>query len=120
MPRPVHFEIAASDIPKLKEFYSKVFGWTFQKWEGPQEYWVIKTGQGPGIDGGFMPRMEPGGLTVCTIDVASLDDSLKVVQEGGGTQVVPKMPIPGIGWLAYCKDPEGTIFGNMQVDKGAA
>lgn len=28
--------------------------------------------------------------------------------------------IPGVGWLAYAKDPEGTIFGMMQSDPSAA
>jgi predicted enzyme related to lactoylglutathione lyase len=30
------------------------------------------------------------------------------------------MAIPGVGWLAYCKDTEGNIFGMMQSDKNAA
>lgn len=115
MPRPVHFEIAASDVDRLKDFYSSIFGWTYEAWGGG-DYWVIKTGAGHGIDGGFMKRQEPGGMTVCTIDVASLDESLNAVIAKGGQQVVPKMPIPGVGWLAYCKDPEGTIFGMMQMD----
>ena len=25
-----------------------------------------------------------------------------------------KMDVPGVGWLAYCKDPEGNIFGMLQ------
>jgi len=29
------------------------------------------------------------------------------------------MPIKGVGWLAYCADPEGNIFGMMQDDKAA-
>jgi hypothetical protein len=29
------------------------------------------------------------------------------------------MPIPGIGWLAYCKDTEGHIFGIMHPDPAA-
>jgi len=32
---------------------------------------------------------------------------------------VPKMPIPGVGWLAYAKDTEGNIFGIMQPDANA-
>jgi predicted enzyme related to lactoylglutathione lyase len=32
---------------------------------------------------------------------------------------LPKMPIPGMGWLAYCKDSEGNIFGMMQADPSA-
>jgi uncharacterized protein len=118
MPRPVHFEIAAGDVEKLKAFYGSLFGWTYEDWGGGH-YTVIKTGQGPGIDGGFMKRREAGGLTVCTIDVANVDESLKVALENGATLAVPKIPVPGVGWLAYCKDPEGTIFGMMQMDPNA-
>jgi predicted enzyme related to lactoylglutathione lyase len=37
----------------------------------------------------------------------------------GGTVALPKMPVPGVGWLAYAKDTEGNIFGMMQSDPGA-
>ena len=33
----VHFEIPASDRAKLSQFYSKLFGWTFEKWSGSSE-----------------------------------------------------------------------------------
>jgi predicted enzyme related to lactoylglutathione lyase len=38
----------------------------------------------------------------------------------GGEVVVPRMTIPGIGHQAYCKDPEGNLFGIHQVDPSAA
>ena len=57
---------------------------------------------------------------VCTVDVPALDDYLKKAQARGGAVAVPKMPIPGIGWLAYCKDTEGNVFGMMQSDPKAA
>lgn len=41
MPRPVHFEIPADDPARAIEFYRAVFGWTFQKWEGPMPYWMV-------------------------------------------------------------------------------
>ena len=50
--RIVHFEIPADDPGRAIAFYGKAFGWTFDKWDGPMEYWMIKTGDGPGIDGG--------------------------------------------------------------------
>ena len=40
-------------------------------------------------------------------------------EASGGSIAVPKMPIPGMGWLAYCKDTEGNIFGMMQEDPEA-
>jgi hypothetical protein len=44
---------------------------------------------------------------------------LKAVPAQGGSLAVPKMPIPGMGWLAYFKDTEGNIFGVMQPDTTA-
>jgi predicted enzyme related to lactoylglutathione lyase len=118
MPRPVHFEIPAANPERAMQFYTNVFGWKFNKWNGPIDYWVISTGQPgePGIDGGLMPRRDPNQPCVNTIGVAHLDQSLAAIEQNGGTCVVPKMPIPGVGWLAYCKDVDGHIFGIMQPD----
>jgi predicted enzyme related to lactoylglutathione lyase len=121
MPRPVHFEIPAENPERAIKFYSDVFGWKFQKWHGPMEYWIVSTGQPgePGIDGGLMPRRDPNQPCVNTINVPNLDESVQAVIQGGGLCVLPKMPVPGIGWLAYCKDTEGHIFGMMQRDQAA-
>ena len=121
MPRPIHFEIPAQDPERAIHFYSAVFGWTFQKWDGPMPYWLVSTGptDQPGINGGLMPRRDPAQPCVNTMDVANVDASLAAITESGGQCVVPKMPIPGIGWLAYCKDTEGHIFGIMQNDPTA-
>jgi predicted enzyme related to lactoylglutathione lyase len=51
--------------------------------------------------------------------VDSLDETIKVIEGAGGLCVVPKMPIPGVGWLAYFIDTEGHIFGAMQADAAA-
>jgi predicted enzyme related to lactoylglutathione lyase len=102
-------------------FYEAIFGWKFQKWDGPVEYWIINTGPDsePGIHGGLMPRRDPAQPCVNTVNVANLDATLAEAEKNGGLCVVPKMPIPGVGWLAYCKDTEGHIFGMMQPDPGA-
>ena len=122
MPRVVHFEIHAGDCERAVKFYKAVFGWEFQKWEGPAEYWMVMTGPNdqPGINGGLLQRRgEIDGQAViayvCTVDVSSVDDSAKTAESNGGQVVVPKMPIPGVGWLVYCKDTEGNIFGIMQA-----
>jgi hypothetical protein len=121
MPRPIHFEIPADDPARAIAFYEAVFGWRFSKWEGPMSYWLITTGaEGePGINGGLMPRQHPDQPCVNTIGVADVDASVAVVERSGGQVAVPKMAIPGVGWLAYCKDTEGHIFGIMQPDPAA-
>jgi predicted enzyme related to lactoylglutathione lyase len=126
MPRVVHFEIHAADPDRAVNFYQTLFGWTFQKWEGPMDYWLITTGpnEQPGINGGLVRRQgEIDGQAViayvCTVDVENLDASVQTAVDNGGQIALPKMPIPGMGWLAYCKDTEGNIFGMMQGDPNA-
>ena len=90
------------------------------------EYWVVMSGakDQPGIDGGLLRRKgkQSGDIImayVCTVDVPSVDEYVKKAVAAGGTIALPKMPIPGMGWLAYCKDTEGNIFGMMQTDPSA-
>jgi predicted enzyme related to lactoylglutathione lyase len=53
------------------------------------------------------------------IDIQDIDASLSKVRANGGQVIMEKDVIPGVGWLAYCKDVEGTIFGMMQGDPAA-
>lgn len=119
MSRVIHFEIPSDDPEGLAVFYNKVFNWQTAKAPG-MEYWLTKTGEGePGIDGGFLRKHHPNQPMANTIGVESVDEALKTVEANGGSVALPKMAIPGVGWLAYFKDPEGNIFGVMQMDSAA-
>jgi predicted enzyme related to lactoylglutathione lyase len=125
MPRVCHFEIHADDPEKAIAFYQQVFGWEFNRWS-EAEYWLIRTGPDsePGINGGLIRRRHPidgeGVITyVCTVAVPDLDAALGRATAAAGTVAVPRMPIPGVGWLAYAKDNQGNVFGIMQPDAGA-
>lgn len=122
MARVVHFEIPATDPDAVIAFYEKAFGWTFHKWDGPMDYWLVSTGDAAeaGIDGGLMRRMDPEQPVTNVIAVASVDQHVAKIAGAGGEIVVPKMPVPGVGWLAYFKDPDGNISGIMQNDATAA
>jgi predicted enzyme related to lactoylglutathione lyase len=121
MPRVVHFEIAAKEPERTAEFYANVFGWTVKKWEGPEEYWLISTNNGgkPGIDGGIHGTNNLFTGYVNTIEVPAIDDYLILINKSGGKVLTDKMTIPGVGFLAYCKDPDGNIFGLMQPCESA-
>ena len=78
----------------------------------------------PGINGGLMRRQtlidgESVIAYVWSVEVSSIDDTAELVTGNGGEIVVPKMPIPGVGWLFYAKDPEGKIFGVTETDPEA-
>ena len=128
MSRVVHFEIHAENPERAMAFYQGVFGWKFQKWDGPMDYWLITTGSDTerGINGGMIRRRGPGPVEmqavnayVCTIGVTAIDESVTKALAAGAVLALPKMPIPGIGWLAYVKDTEGNILGVMQPDPQA-
>jgi predicted enzyme related to lactoylglutathione lyase len=127
MSRVTHFEVHADDPHRAITFYSAALGWKFDSWGAGEEYWLITTGPDdkPGINGGLHRRrgMIDGTAIisyVSSLNVDSLDETIGKVEANGGTVVVPKMPVPGVGWLAYAKDTEGNVFGMMEVDSSAA
>jgi predicted enzyme related to lactoylglutathione lyase len=121
MPRVVHFEIVGDDPDALAKFYADTFGWKLTKWEGPMEYWLIETGKDePGIDGGLGRRTQPGETTTNTIGVPDAKAAIAVIEKNGGKVVNALHPIPGVGWQAYCQDPDGNLFGIHQEDPNAA
>lgn len=128
MNRVMHFEIHADDTARAIRFYREAFGWKIEKWNGPVEYWNVTTGPDsePGINGGLMKRQgerpkdgAPCNAHVCTIVVENVDAQLDKVKSLGAKQVVDKMAVPTIGWLAYCTDTEGNIFGMLQPARDA-
>lgn len=121
MPRIVHFDIPADDIARAQKFYREVFGWKFDKWDGPFDYWMAQTGDDkqPGINGGLSKRMPGSSGMMNAIDVSSVDEYTKKIQSKGGKVVQERMPIQGVGYFAHCIDTEGNGFGIIQFDKNA-
>jgi predicted enzyme related to lactoylglutathione lyase len=129
--RVVHFEIYAQDVDRAKKFYADVFGWTYQTWEfgGEPYYGILTAPEGSkelGINGGLLRRPGPAPVEgqavigyACTIQVENIDETIKKIEDCGGTLALAKMAIPGMAWQAYYKDSEGNIFGIHQPDKEA-
>lgn len=66
-----------------------------------------------------MQRMNPSAATINTIDVPSVDEFAARIAKNGGRVVMSKRAVPGVGWMAYCQDTEGNVFGIMQSDSSA-
>jgi predicted enzyme related to lactoylglutathione lyase len=134
----VHFEIPADDPERAARFYRELFGWTVQKWGGagesggsqaggPPEYWLVSTvptdekgmATRAGVNGGLMRKQHPGHTTVHYISVENVDEYARKAENLGGDVEVAKMPVPGMGWFVWLKDPEGNVFGIWQNDEKA-
>ena len=121
MNRVVHFETNAPNTLRGLEFYSNVFGWKIDKWDGPEDYWLITAGDEgeEAINGGFMESPDEQPRALNTIQVSSVDKYVTEIIRNGGRVISPKVAIPRIGYLAYCSDSEGVTFGIMHPDPRA-
>ena len=118
----VHFEIPADDQKRARKFYQEALGWRIEAVPGMDYSMVITTdmdddGQpaaAGAINGGMMARDGRITAPVITVDVPDINATLKSVEELGGSVVMPKNEIPGMGYTAYFKDPEGNVMGLWQ------
>jgi predicted enzyme related to lactoylglutathione lyase len=122
-----HFAINADDVPRARRFYENVFGWKFNAW-GPPGFYMIEPGNGAPVHalrGSLQQRREivPGvpmhGFE-CTISVSDIDAASAAVTSNGGTIVMPKCTLTGVGQLLFFRDSEGNIAGAMQYDENAS
>jgi uncharacterized protein len=112
----VHFEIPADDTTNGQAFWGSLFGWQFEAAPGPFEYLMTRISE---QTGGAITNMEPGkhGIRVY-FDVDDINDGAARVKQLGGEANEPG-PVPGMGWFATCKDPQGNEFGLWQNDPSA-
>jgi len=117
MPTIVHFDLTADDTDRAKAFYGELFGWKFQKYPGPVDYYLIETTDltgAPGVGGGLGKRDAPGQGVTNYVGVDSLDEYAARVEKLGGRVVQPKMEVPGFGWMVVCMDPDNNPLGLWQ------
>lgn len=97
-----YIEFPATDLPAVKKFYIKAFGWEFTDY-GP-EYAAFSDGT---LEGGFTAgkvAKNSGPLVILYTDV--LEDLLKKVKESGGKIAREIYSFPG-GRRFHFLDPSG-------------
>jgi predicted enzyme related to lactoylglutathione lyase len=112
----VHIEIPADDTEKAREFWSSLFGWSFESFPGPSEYHMTQLSD---QTSGAITNMEPGKKgTRSYFSVDDINVGAARVRELGGDANEP-MPVPNMGWFSTCTDPHGNEFGLWQSDSSA-
>jgi len=120
-----HFAIHTDDMERARNFYGEVFAWGFTSY-GPPDFLQIKADQSENgeLIGALQARKySPVSDRIIgmegIISVESVDEIINKVEKNGGTILMPKTPIPYVGWITKFLDTEGNLVCAMQADPEA-
>jgi len=110
-----YIEIPTDNVEETKEFYSKMFGWEYEKSkeegrESEEKYWLIKNA---GIKGAITSKREHNQTPTLYIMVESIDDFIVKSQQQGAEVIVNKKEISE-GFYATLQDQQKNTFGLWQ------
>jgi len=120
MQTPIHFEIPVDNMERAQKFYRELFEWDISSaGNNFDNYFIIQTTEDgrTGINGGMLMRSNPDQPIINYISVDDIDASLAKLEELGGSVLMPKMPVKGVGWNCVVRDTENNMFGMIQKNK---
>jgi predicted enzyme related to lactoylglutathione lyase len=107
----VWFELPAADTNRAREFYARLFGWTFERFDDQDYHLTYEAGGAVyGASG------EQGVLAY--FGVEDIDAAIARVRELGG-EAGEKQEVPGVGEYAHCSDLDGNRFGLYRQEESA-
>ncbi|HEY6164140.1 MAG TPA: VOC family protein [Nitrososphaeraceae archaeon] len=104
-----HFEIPADDVDGLRNFYSSLFGWNFEKGQ-THGYYMIKNA---GISGALTQKESPQQVSTQFVSVESLEDYITKAKQLGARVVKGRQEISE-GYYAVLEDPQRNTIGIWQ------
>lgn len=113
----VHVELLSTDLPKAKDFYTKLFDWKLEDvaMEGGRSYTMIHVGDGVG--GGMMTNPDPG-MPSHWMAYVLVDDcaaSTEKARKLGAQVVVDTMAVGDFGIMSVFIDPTGAALALWQA-----
>ena len=107
-----YVEIPVTDLKKTREFFTALFGWSFQEWG--DEYMSFSDGR---LDGGFRHSVEaaPSTGVLLVFFSENLERDVERVKELGGTISQEIFSFPG-GRRFHFVDPVGTEYAMWAED----
>ncbi|MGB3684821.1 MAG: VOC family protein [Ornithinimicrobium sp.] len=117
-----HVAINAEDPKVTLAFYEGVFGWRFKEaYPGFFRMEVEHAVQAIAVQQrrDLLPDGPTTGLEEVTIAVPDLKVAVDAAIALGGEMLVEPTVIPGVGELAWLRDPSGNVVGAMAYANGA-
>jgi predicted enzyme related to lactoylglutathione lyase len=105
----VHAELRCGDPDATREFFGRLFGWSYSEGAVPGYTFVDV-----GVDGALPTAIGPlQGGSEAVLFFVGVDDvaaTLSRAQELGGRIVQPEQQVPGVSYGAFA-DPQGHLVG---------
>lgn len=108
-----YLEMPGGDLPAVKAFYAKAFGWTFI------DYGPSYAAFNEGLEGGFQAETAPAAVPLPVLYANDLEAMLDKVQAAGGMILRPIFSFPG-GRRFHFRDPAGNelaVWGQASIER---
>ncbi|ASU81207.1 glyoxalase [Actinopolyspora erythraea] len=120
----VHFEILGRDAEKLRDYYSRLFGWKIDA-DNPLNYGIVERetvdadGEVVGIGGGIgaVPEPEQQGLVTFYVGVDDVERALSQAESLGGNRVMGPEKVMERIEIGMFADPEGHVVGVVRSEE---
>jgi uncharacterized protein len=110
----VHLELSTPDVAKAKEFYGKLFNWTFTDNDmgGGMIYTTFTPDSGPGGGLFSMPGVDTGWRAYVGVD--DINTATTKATSLGAKIIRGPEEIPNVGWMTILTDPTGATIALFQ------
>lgn len=117
--QPCWADLMTSDLPRAREFYTRLFGWTAS--DSGSEYGNYVTFQKGDAAVAGMGAQEPGSnlpdAWTTYLSVTDADAAVAAARAAGADVLAEPMTVGTMGRMAILMDPTGAPFGVWQADQ---
>lgn len=113
---PTWIDLTTSDVDRAQQFYSAVFGWTFES-AGPDYGGYINASKDGKLVGGLMRNDPEWGVPdawAVYFHTADIKATMAKATAAGAASYVDAMEVKDKGWMGVQTDPTGAVFGLWQ------
>jgi len=118
----IFLELICPDIASAKQFYSGLFGWTFQTTKLDDTEYAQATMNGYPV-AGLIQKAVPSNehrqsAWLTFISVANVDTAKTIAVQHGAKVLIEPMDVPSRGRQAVFADPQGAVFAVLASSSG--